>query len=56
MKLRAKMLWDRMTPREQEKALVCYCNLAHQVHHHCEHGGDDFAHVSPAELIRIARP
>ena len=55
MKGRAKMLWDRMTPRQQEKALMYFCNLPHQVHHNCEHGGHDFEGLRVAELIRIAR-
>ena len=56
MKAQAKMLWDRMNPRQQENALTYYCNLSHQVHHNCEHGGVDFATATVAELIRVARP
>lgn len=32
-----------MTRRQRELALRYYCNLLHQVHHNCEHGGTDFA-------------
>jgi hypothetical protein len=42
MKARAKMLWKAMDEKTRKIALVYYCNLVHQVHHNCEHGGKDF--------------
>ena len=53
MRTKAKMIWDRMTPRQQERARVYYCNLEYQVHHCCEHGGHDFDFAQVAELIHV---
>ena len=36
------MVWDAMSEVQRRLALTYYCNLIHQVHHNCEHGGQDF--------------
>ena len=51
MKEKARLIWERMTPRQQEQALIYYCNLVHQIHHNCEHGGKDFNGLKPAEWV-----